>query len=440
MRTLLRNGRILDPSQDLDMVGNVLLEDAQIIELGPETSGDADRVIDCSGLWIAPGLVDMHTHLREPGQEHRETIRSGTMAGAAGGYTNLCCMPNTSPPLDNPALVDFILDRAASPDSGGIFVAPVGALTVGQEGEQLSDMAALKRAGVVAVSDEGNPIQNARVMMRAMETCLQIDLPIMAHCEEKSLSEGGCINEGTMSALLGLPGIPRTAEEIAVMRNGLLSLNTGCRLHVMRVSTWGTIEIIGRLKDLGAPVTCDVCPHHFILTEEEIGEFNPHFKTSPPLRTQVDLDIVMQGLAGGVIDAIASDHSPYASHEVSVPIEEAPFGGAALETTLGATLTYLTHPGVLSPLQTFRKLSTTPTEILRLDAGTLRPAATAVAQIVLVDPNVEWSFDPQRTFSRGKNSPFAGAEFRGKVVMTMCGVEVYRDPLFDESRFATPVA
>lgn len=436
MKTVLLNGRILDPSQDMDVVGSVLLEDAQVIDCGPDVdSTGATEVYDCSGLWICPGLVDMHAHLREPGEEHRESIKSGTQAAAAGGFTNICCMPNTSPPLDNPALVDFILDRSSAPDAGGVFVAPVGALTVGQLGHVVSDLAALKKAGVVAASDEGCPVQDSRVMMRAMETCLQLDLPIMVHCDDVSLSSGGCMNDGSRSAMLGLPGIPRCAEEIMVMRNCLLALNTGCKIHILRLSTWGAVEMVRQSKYLGAPVTCEVCPHHFTLTDESVGEFDPNFKTTPPLRTQVDVDIVLQALNDGTIDCIASDHSPYAPHEVDVPFEEAPFGMAGLETTLAATLTFVTHRGVLSPLETIRKLSTTPAEILNLEAGTLKPRGTPVAQVAVVDPNLEWTFDVHRTFSKGKNSPFQGHQFRGKSVLTFCGGEIYRDPLFNPERY-----
>ncbi len=440
-KTVLRNGRILDPSQEMDVVGSVVIEDAQIVDMGPDAdTSDAMEVYDCSGLWICPGLVDMHTHLREPGEEHRETIKSGTQAAAAGGFTNICCMPNTSPPLDNPVLIDFILDKSSAPDAGGVFVAPVGALTVGQSGKQVSDLAALKRAGIVAASDEGAPVQDSSVMMRAMETCLQLDVPIMVHCDDLSLSAHGAMNDGAVSAMLGLAGIPRSAEEIMVMRNCLLALNTGCRIHILRVSTWGAVEMVRQAKYLGAPVTCEVCPHHFCLTENAVGEFDPNYKTTPPLRTPVDVDIVLQALNDGTIDCIASDHSPYAPHEVDVPFEEAPFGMAGLESAVGATLTYVTHAGILSPLETVRKLSTTPATILRLEAGTLRPGGTPVAQVTVIDPNVEWTFDVHRTFSRGKNSAFHGQSFRGKAVVTFCGSEIYRDPFFNDGRCTLQLA
>lgn len=435
MKQILKRGRILDPSQEMDVVGSVVLEDGQITALGPDIDeAGADSIIDCSGLWIAPGLVDPHVQLREPGQDHRETIRTGTLAAAAGGYTTVCCMPNTSPPLDGPSIVDFILDRAASPDAGGVFVAPVGALTQGNEGRALSDLSAMKQAGILAASDNGAPVQSARVMMRAMEFCLQIDLPILCHCEDESLSAGGCMNDGAISAMLGLKGIPRSAEEIMIARNCLLALNTGCRIHIMRVSTWGGVDMVRQFKYLGAPVTCDVCPQHLIFTEDDLGDFDPNFKTTPPLRTEFDRDLLTQALSEGSIDAISSDHSPYAPYEVQTTFDEAPAGMAGLESCLAACLTHLTQKGVLTPLETIRRLSTAPAEIMRLDAGTLKPGGSPVAQVTLIDPNLEWTFDVGRTISKGKNSPFHGTAMQGKAVWTYCGSEVYRDSLFDDQR------
>lgn len=437
MRALLKNGRILDPSQNLDVVGHVLIEDDQIEGFGPDLKvGEVDEVYDCTGMWITPGLVDPHVHLREPGDEHQETILTGTQAAAAGGYTTICCMPNTKPPLDAPALVDFILDRAASPGAGGVFVAPVGALTQGMRGECLADLAALKRAGIVAASDEQFPVQNSLVMSQAMEMCVQLDLPIIAHCEDMSLNRGGSMNEGAVSARLGLRGIPRSAEEIGIMRNCNLSLNTGCQLHVMRVSTWGGVEVIRQAKYLGAPVTCEVSPAHFAFTDEAVGDFDTRFKMLPPLRTQVDLDIIVQALNDGTIDCIASDHSPHADHEVDVPFEDAPFGGSMLECTLAATLTYLTHRGILSPLETIRKLSTAPAQILRLEAGSLAPGESPVAQIAVIDPDCEWTYDRMKTFSKSKNTPFDGVPFKGKTMLTFTGSEIYRDALFANERYA----
>lgn len=437
MRTLLKNGRVLDPSQELDVIGSVLIEDDQIVEVGDSVEEvDIDETYDCTGMWITPGLVDPHVHLREPGEEHKETIVTGTQAAAAGGYTTICCMPNTRPPLDTPSLIDFILDRAASPEAGGVFVAPVGALTRGMGGQELADLAAMKRAGIVAASDEAFPIQSSLIMTQAMEFCRQLDLPIMVHCEDTTLTKGGSMNEGAVSAMLGLRGMPRSAEEIATMRNCLLALHTGCQIHIMRVSTWGAVEMVRQAKYLGAPVTCEICPMHFVFTDEAIGEFDTRFKIQPPLRTQVDIELLLQGLNDGTIDCIASDHSPHASHEVDVPFDEAPFGSAQLESAVGVTLTHLTHTGILSPLETIRKLSTRPAQILRLDAGTLKPGETPVAQVCVIDPECEWTFDRSKTFSKSKNTPFQGMALRGKTMLTFSGSEIYRDALFPDDRYA----
>ena len=436
MRTVFKNGRIIDPSQDLDLVGHVVVENAQVVACGPDVDiSDATTVYDCTGLWITPGLVDMHVHLREPGEDYRETIKTGTRAAAAGGFTTICCLPNTTPPLATPALIAFLLDKSAAPDAGGVFVAPVGALTTVKDGQtRMANLASLKSAGIVAASDEGVPVQDANLMLHAMEYCRQLDLPIMAHCEDLSLSANGQINDGAISALLGLAGMPRTAEEVMVMRNCLLSLQTGCRVHILRVSSWGSVELIRQAKYLGAPVTAEVCPHHFCLTENDLGEFDTNFKTTPPLRTELDVDMILQGLSDGTIDAIASDHSPYAAHETRVPFDEAPFGCVGLETALGVTLTFVTHKGVLSPSETVRRLATAPSQILGLDAGTLKPETTALAQVTVIDPDVEWTFDVKKTFSRGKNSPFDGMNLKGKAVLTYCGTEIYRDALWDSAR------
>lgn len=435
MKIVLRDGRILDPSLELDAVGSLVIEDDQVTAVGPDVDeAGADQVYDCRGLWISPGLVDLDCRLREPGQEHRETIKSGTLAAAAGGYTTVCTLPDSNPSLDSVAAIDYIIDQAASAEAGGVFVCPIGALTVGQEGKDLVSYASLKKAGILAVSDEGHPTQDASLMMRAMEHCLQHDLGILAHCEDTTLSRGGCMNDGRISAVLGLKGIPSSAEDIMVNRSCILSLNTGCRLHVLRVSTWGAVETVRQFKFLRAPVTCSVLPHHFIFTEEAVGEFDGRFKATPPLRTQADLDMILEAIADGTVDCICSGHSPYAPYEVEVPFDEAPAGFPGLETTLAATLTHLTQKGILTPLETIRRLSTNPAGVLRLDAGTLNPGGSPVAQVTVIDPNLEWTFDPSRTFSKGKNSPFAGTTFQGKAVLTFVGSEIYRDPLFDGNR------
>lgn len=428
MKLILKNGRILDPSQDLDIKGSVSIVDDQIDEVGEAVDErGADEIYDCEGCWITPGLVDIHVHLREPGFAHKETIIAGTQSAAAGGYTTIACMPNTNPALDNPALVDFILDRASSPEAGGVFVAPIGALSAGMTGERPSDLAALKRAGICAASDDGFPIQSSAVMLTCMEMCKQLDLPVATHCEDQSLTHCASMNDGPMSTMLGIKGMPRAAEEIQVARNCLLSLETGCPLHILHVSTWGSIAIIEQAKDLGAPVTAEVCPHHFSLVDDQMPPFDTNWKMNPPLRSQVDVESMITALAAGVIDCIATDHAPHAKYEKDTPFDEAPFGIVGLETSVGVTLTYLTHRGYLTPLETIRKLSSRAAEIYRLDAGTLKPGRTPVAQVTVIDPDIEWTFDVTKTFSKGKNSPYDGHTFKGKALLTFSGGEVYRD-------------
>src|SRR5688572_13035691 len=358
MKIVLKNGRIIDPSQDIDMVGSVSIVDVQIAELGKgvETK-DADENYDCKGMWFTPGLLHIHVHLREPGFSYTETILTGMQSAAPGGFTIICCMPCTKPAWDNPALIDFIMDRASSPQSGGIFVAPIGALTKGMDGETPCDLASLKRAGVVAASDDAYPIQSSYVMKRCMETCKQVGLPVAVHCEDTTLTERASMNEGEVSSLLGLRGMPRSAEEIQVARNCMLSLETQCPLHILHVSTWGSVEIIRQAKALGAPVTAEVSQHHFSLTEDDIVPFDTNYKMSPPLRTLRDVDALIKALKDGVIDCIASDHAPHASHEKDMPFEQAPFGIVGLETAVPFTLTYLTHKRKLSAMETVRAMS-----------------------------------------------------------------------------------
>lgn len=440
MKIVLKNGLILDPSQNLEQIGSVIILDDQIAQVGGDVDeSNADEVYDCEGMWITPGLVDLHVHLREPGFSHKETILTGTQAAAAGGFTTVCCMPNTSPPLDNPALIDFILDKSASPEAGGVFVQPIGALTKGMQGEQPSDLASLKRAGICAASDDAFPIQNAQVMLRCLEICRQLDLPVAVHCEDLSLTAGGSMNDGAISELLGVKGMPRAAEDIMVARNCMLSLETGCPLHILHVSTWGAVEIIKQAKYLGAPVTCEVCPHHFSLTEEDMPPFDPNWKMNPPLRTKVDVDIILQAIKDGTIDCITTDHAPHATYEKDAPLDEAPFGIVGLETAVGVTLTYLTHRGILSPLDTIRMMSTRPAEVFRLDAGTLKPGRTPIAQITVIDPNLEWTFDVTKTFSKGRNSPYHGRRLKGKTMLTFSGSNVYTDAHFSRERHSIEV-
>lgn len=432
MRTLLKGGRILDPSQDIDQVGDLLIEDHQIGALLTDVPpGPYDEVIDCAGLWVCPGLIDLHVHLREPGGEYKETIATGTQAAAAGGFTTICCMPNTWPPLDNRAMVEYVLSRAAQNDGGGVFVAPIGAVSKGMENEQLAEIAAMKEAGVVAMSDDAFPIQEAEFMQQAMLYCRMVDLPIATHNEDTSMTRGGLINEGAISAMLGLKGMPRTSEDIKVARNCILAISTGVRLHILHVSTWGAVETIRAAKKLGGQITAEVTPHHLTLTDAALEGFDPNCKMNPPLRTQRDVDALREGLADGTIDCIATDHAPHAAHEKALGIDQAPFGIVGLESAVGLVLTHLTHAGVLTPLQTVAAMSAKPAQVFSLPGGSLKPNDQPIAQITLIDPDMEWKFDARKTFSKGRNTPYNGWKMKGKAVMTILGSEVYRDSNFD---------
>lgn len=430
MQLLLKNGRILDPSQNLDAVGDVLLGDERVLSVGeqlPEVQ--VDEVIDCTGLWVCPGFIDPHVHLREPGYEHKETVVTGTLAAAAGGYTAICCMPNTDPPLDQPHLIVGVREKMFDPEASGISVEPICALTKGLLGDQLTDLAALQEAGAVAASDDAFPIQTAEMLRRGMEYCKMLDLPIITHCEDTSVSAGGSMNAGYVSTVLGLKGIPREAEEIHVARNCLLSLYTQCRLHIAHVSTWGGVGIIRRAKELGAPVTAEVCPHHFVLTEEAVGEYDTNAKMNPPLRTPIDVEKLIEGLQDGTIDCIATDHAPHATFEKEGTFDAAPFGIVGLETAVGLTLTYLTHKNLLSPLDTVAKLSTNPANALGLSGGSLRADTLSLSQVTVVDPDLEWTVDAHAFRSRGRNTPFHGWKLKGKAVLTIWNETLYRDPL-----------
>jgi dihydroorotase len=431
MRLLLRNGRVLDPAQKIDMVGDVLLGDERVLAIGKDAAdAKADQEVDCTNLWVCPGFIDIHVHLREPGQEYKENVITGTHAAAAGGFTTICCMPNTTPPLDNPHLIVGLRERMFDPEAGGVAVEPICALTKGMKGEQLTNLAELQDAGAVAASDDAFPIQNAEVLRRGMEYCKMLNLPVVTHCEDKSLSDDGVMNAGRISTILGLKGMPREAEEVQVARNCILSLYTQCRLHIAHVSTWWSVELIKAAKGLGAPITAEACPHHFILTEEAIEEYDTNTKCSPPLRTQRDVEAIIQGLADGVIDCIASDHAPHANFEKETTFAEAAFGIAGIETLVGLTLTHLTHKGVLSPLETVRCLSTNPSKAVNLMGGSLRTDMLSLAQVTVVDPNMEWTVDAQVFRSKARNTPFHGWKLKGKAMMTIWSDIIYRDPLF----------
>lgn len=414
-RLWIRAGRVVDPASGLDEPGDVLIEGTRIAAVGRGIRPEGAFVLNAEGLVVAPGLVDIHVHLREPGEPHKEDIASGTRAAAQGGVTSLVCMANTTPPADDPVVVDAIRRRARA--SGVVRVYPVGAVTKGLAGKELSPIAGLVAAGVVALSDDGRSVADSGVLRRAMLYSRMFDLPILEHCEDPALSAGGVVHEGRMSARLGLRGIPRSAEEVVVARDLLLAEETGAHLHVQHVSTAGSVRLIREAKARGVRVTAEVTPHHITLTDECIEGFDPNVKVNPPLRAAEDVEALLEGLQDGTIDCIATDHAPHAPAEKLVPFDLAPFGVIGLETLLGVTLTRLVWQLGWPLGRVLSWLTHRPARILGLPGGTLR--AGAPADVVLIDLERQWRVDPDRFASKSKNTPFAGWTLRGKAVVTI---------------------
>ena len=421
MRTLIRAGRVLDPSDGTDAVLDLLLVDGRIAEHGPRLDVEDAEVIDASGCWVAPGFVDLHTHLREPGQEYKEDIATGGRSAAAGGFTGIACMANTHPVNDDPATTDFILDRARQ--DSPVRVYPVAAATKGLEGKVMTEMSALKAAGAVAFSDDGRTIMDTGVMRRVLEYSKLVDAPVITHAEDRTLVGGGVVNEGAVSTKLGLPGNPAMAEELHVSRDVMLAEFTGAHLHVAHVSTAGGVEHVRRARERGVHVTAEVAPHHLTLTDAEVLEYDTNAKVAPPLRSESDRDACRAGLRDGTLDAIATDHAPHALHEKELDFREAPPGMIGFETALAAVLE-LVRSDEIHPLELMRRLSTAPAKILRVPGGTL--AAGAAADVVVIDPERVWTYDPAKGFSKSVNSPWAGRSLTGRVLSTFVdGRRVY---------------
>jgi len=420
MNILIKNGHIIDPANRVDEKLDVLVSDGKISRLGKPGSlpANGSQVIDAAGKFVVPGLIDMHVHLREPGYEYKETIATGTAAAKAGGFTSVCCMPNTNPVNDNSSVTEFILAQARSA-SAQVF--PIGAVTKGSKGQELAEMGELHAAGCVAISDDGNPVMNASMMRRAMEYSRIFDMLIISHCEDSTLSFKGVMNDGIVSTELGLRGIPHAAEDVMTARDISLAELTGGRLHIAHVSTAGSVRLIRDAKSRGVKVTAETCPHYFSLTEEAVRGYNTLAKMNPPLRTVDDVAAVKQGLKDGTIDVIATDHAPHAMDEKSGEFDYAPFGIVGLETALGLTLK-LVQEGAFSLTEAIRKLSVNPALILKLDKGTL--SAGADADMTMIDSNVDWTVDASQFKSKSKNTPFDGWKLRGKAVRTIVGGKI----------------
>jgi dihydroorotase len=419
MRPLLfRGGRVIDPHRGRDETADVLVQDGKIAAVGRGLGRpDGAEVVTVTGLVVAPGLIDVHTHLREPGQEDRETIATGARAAAAGGFTAVCAMPNTDPPIDNQSAVGFVVKQGAAARAARVY--PIGAISLGQKGEQLAEFGEMVGAGAVAVSDDGHPVVSGHLMRTALEYSRTFGIPVADHCEEPTLARGGVMHEGIVSARLGLKGIPSAAEEIMVARDILLAELTGGHVHLCHLSTRGSVDLLRRAKERHVSVTAEACPHHFSLTHEACEGYDTNAKMNPPLREAADVEALHEALKDGTIDVIATDHAPHHYDAKEREFDDAPFGVVGLETALGLGVTVLVERGVLSLPQLLAKMSTVPASIFHLPGGSLAPGQPA--DLVVIDPAGRWSVDPARFRSKSRNTPFAGWDLTGRVVRTLVG-------------------
>lgn len=409
MRLLIKGGRIIDPAQNIDKVGDVLLENGKIAALEDNIPPQDVGVIDAAGLIVCPGLKDMHTHLREPGQEHKETIATGAAAAVQGGYTAICAMPNTNPVADNQSVISLVRQRGQQADLARVY--PIGAITKGSQGKELTEMGDLVAAGAIAVSDDGVPVASASVMRRALEYAQLFGIPVISHAEDKEMAAKGVMHEGEWSTKLGLAGIPALAEDMAVIRDILLAEATGGKLHLAHISTAGAVEMVRQAKQRGVKVTAEAAPHHFSLTHQAVQGYDTSTKVNPPLRGAADVEAVKNGLADGTLDVIATDHAPHASEEKDVEYDLAPFGLIGLETALPLVVTKLVEPGIISWTQAIRCLSTNPAGILRIGGGTLTVGGQA--DITIINAQLEQQVDSGTFYSKGRNTPFNGWPLKG---------------------------
>ena len=424
MKILIKNGRLIDPSQKLDANRDILLEDGKVAQISEKIETQADRVVDADGYYVMPGLIDMHVHLREPGYEHKETIRTGAMAAARGGFTTICPMPNTNPSTDNPERVKFVVDKAEA--EAPVHVLPVGAVTIGQAGDEMTDIASMAKAGAIGISEDGKSVMNAALYREAMKEAAKNHILVMAHCEDKNLVGKGALNAGKKAEENGVPGITNAVEDVIVARDILLAKETGAKLHLCHCSTKDSVRMLKEAKEDGLPVTGEVCPHHFSMTEDEIVAGDANYKMNPPLRTAEDVQALKEGLRDGVFDVIATDHAPHHADEKKKGIQEAPFGIVGSETAVALTITHLVEEGYLTPYQMAEKMSTNPARILGIDRGSLIPGKPA--DVTIIDPACEYTIDVNEFASKGKNTPFNGAKVKGRVKMTIVdGTIVYED-------------
>ena len=423
-KLLIKNGRIIDPASQHDAVADILIKDSYIVRIGQNLHAIAATLFDATGLVVAPGFIDMHVHLREPGFEHAETIESGSRAAAAGGFTSICAMPNTQPVNDDATVTRYMLERARRFALTNVF--PIGAITKNSAGEELAAIGSMKNAGAVAISDDGRPVMNSRVMRRAMEFARAFDLPVIDHCEDLNLSADGDMHEGFESVRLGLRGIPSSSEDVMVARDILLAEVTGARFHAAHVSTGRSLEMIAAAKARGLAVSCEVTPHHISLADSDILPYDSNYKMRPPLRSASDVAALAAGVAAGSVDAVATDHAPHPGSEKMQEFEKCPFGVIGLETALAVALERLVHSGKISLLRLVELFTLGPARILGLASrGRLCPGAAS--DVTIFDPELVWTYDVNRSLSKSRNSPFHGKTFRGGPVATVVnGAIVWR--------------
>jgi dihydroorotase len=421
---VIRNGRVIDPAQGLDQTADLLIADGKVAAISPPDGGAqwpaARRTIDATGRLVCPGLIDMHVHLREPGNEESETIATGAAAAVAGGFTGIACMPNTSPAIDNEAMIEFVYRQAAR--AGLCRVYPIGAITRGRAGRELAEMGQMVRAGAVAFSDDGCGVADAAVMFRAMQYAAMFDRPLIQHCEDPALAEGGCMNAGKTSLRLGLPGIPAMAEEMMIQRDLLLARNVPCRYHVAHISTAGAVALVREARARGVSVTAEVCPHHLLLSDELLDGYDTSYKVNPPLRSAADVEACIAGVIDGTIDCLATDHAPHDRAAKEVDFQSAPSGIVGLEVALGLFVKALVRPGHLTWPGLIERMATRPAGVLGLPGGNLRPGTPA--DVTIIDPEAEWEVDASTFRSRSRNCPYDGWNMTCKVIYTLVGGEV----------------
>ena len=419
---LICNGTIIDPLQSLEAKRDLLIRDGRVAEITESISTNDAEVFDATGLIVAPGFIDLHVHLREPGFEYKETIESGARAAVAGGFTSVCCMPNTKPINDNSSVTSFIVEQARRANLANVF--PIGAITQGSKGEQLAEIGEMKTAGIVAISDDGKPVLDSGIMRRAMEYAADFNLPVVDHCEDCCGASGWAMHEGEYSALMGLKGLPGAAEDLHVARDILLGEMTGAHIHIAHISTARSVDLVRQAKARSLKVTCEVTPHHFVLSDKDVdqSQYNTNFKMAPPLRSQDDVAAILEGLRDGTIDAIATDHAPHHANEKMYEFDKSPNGITGLETAVSLTLDRLVNRGVISLARMVELLATNPAKLFKLDRGALKVGA--IADVTIFDPEKQIKVEAEKSQSKSRNTPFDGWELKGAPVATIVGGKI----------------